>query len=454
MSGPKVVRVVTREELVSQCQALLARLDQSITLWKEACESLGQANQSDMEKVVARRKELEALFRSDKFQDFTRSTSEEMAFLESDIGRRQALFLEVRAREAARREAGQQAAQTLLSALKGRRGSVDEGLLKSLELAAAGRLGREEADKLLAQGFKSLSSAGEQGLSQSQLDLAKRLSSGIGAEGLVQWTASSEPTDPRLDAVVRGIAELSLYAPSGLAAELEKRLEAVRSTADSGQRNMRLDSLNIDITEVRLLAVKVSGLVKDIKLLDAELESFGEETGELRRRLESALQDRKVDGLEVALKVAQTGFAEMQKESAARKRRHVVLHGLAKLGYSVNEGMSTALADAGRVVVKKPDFPGYGIELMGAGDSARLQVRTVALSAARDKSRDLDAESRWCSDFTKLKTELEKSGTHLIIERAKAVGEVALRELDLQEEIHSGTKVGKTISRGRTGGAA
>jgi hypothetical protein len=356
--------------------------------------------------------------------------------------------LEVKAREAARSEAGQQTARTLLSTLNGRRGSVDEGLLKSLELAAAGRLGSEEVDKLLAQVFKSLSpEAGELKLSQSQIDLAKRLASGIGVGDLEQWTASSEPTDPRLDAVVRGLAELSLHAPPGLVSEIEKRLEAARSTADSGQRNMRLDSLNIDITEARNLAVKISELVKDIKLLDAELESFGGETGELRHGLKLALQERKLESLAGALKVAQTGFSEMQKKRAALYRRQVVLHGLAKLGYSVNEGMSIALADAGRVVVQKPDLPGYGIELMGGGDSARLQVRTVALSAARDKSRDLDAESRWCSDFTKLKSELEKSGTHMIIERAKAVGEVALRVIE--EEPRPRTTVGKAISRGR-----
>lgn len=453
MSGPKVVRVVTREELVSHGQALLARLDQSIALWTEACEAIGQANQSDLEKVVARRSELEALFRSDKFQDFTQSTSEEMAFLESDIGKRRTLYLEAKARESARSESGQQTARTLLSTLNGRRGSLDEGLLKSLELAAAGSLGREEVDKLLAQVFKSLSPAArELELSQSQLDLAKRLASGLELGDLEQWAASSESTDSRLDAAVRGIAELSLHAPSGLVAELEKRLEAARSTADRGQRNMRLDSLNIDITEARILAVNISELVKNIKLLDAELKSFGGETGELRHVLKSALHERNFESLGVALKVAQTRYSEMQKERAALNRRQAVLHGLAKLGYSVNEGMSTALADAGRVVIQKPDIPGYGIELMGGGDTARLQVRTVALSADRDKSRDLDAESRWCSDFTKLKSELEKSGTNLIIERAKAVGEVALRVVE--EELRPSTAVGKAINRGRTGGAA
>ena len=118
MSGPKVVRVVSREELVSQCNLLLARLDQSVVLWKEACESIGQFGQSDLDKVVARRNELESLFRSDRFQEFTRDANSEVAFLEADIGKRRTLFYEAKAREAGRRESGLQTATTLLSVLK------------------------------------------------------------------------------------------------------------------------------------------------------------------------------------------------------------------------------------------------------------------------------------------------------------------------------------------------
>lgn len=44
-------------------------------------------------------------------------------------------------------------------------------------------------------------------------------------------------------------------------------------------------------------------------------------------------------------------------------------------------------------MVRKPDLPGYGVELVGGDDSVRLQVRTVALAAVRDKTRDLDAET-------------------------------------------------------------
>ena len=37
MSGPKVVRIVTREELVAESTALLARLDAAIQQWQRDC---------------------------------------------------------------------------------------------------------------------------------------------------------------------------------------------------------------------------------------------------------------------------------------------------------------------------------------------------------------------------------------------------------------------------------
>lgn len=430
MSGPKVVRVVTREEQVSQCQLLLARLDQSVALWKEACESIGQVDQSELDKVISRRNDLESLFRSDQFQNFTRDANDEIAFLESDVDRRKALYFEAKAREAARRESALQTARTLLSALKASDAVIDEGLLKSLELAKSGTLGREEVDKLLAQGFKLLAPAEEKGLSQSQRDLAKRMAAAMGTESPEQWTAPGSQPDMRSEAVARGIAELSLHGQPSLIAEFEKRLETVRAILDGGQRNLRLDSLNIEVNDARLRAIRVSSLVKDIKLLDAELAAFGGETEELRNKLRESLDSKSPEEMEVAHEAARVDLSNMEKQKAASERRHAVLHGLAKLGYSVNEGMSTALSSGGRVVVQKPDFPGYGVELLGGTDSERLQVRTVALAAVRDKARDVDAERRWCSDFTKLRTNLGTTGTQLVIERAVDVGVVPLRVVE------------------------
>jgi hypothetical protein len=400
---------------------------------------MGQVGKSDFEKVINRRNELESLFLSDKFNDFIRGVNNEVGFLESDIGRRRTLYLEAKVREAGRRESGIQNASTLLSVLKTSSQEAEGELLKSLALARSGSLSREEVDKILAQAFKLLSPTQEKGLSQSQRDLAKRLASGMGAEIIEQWKNPGSQSDPRSEAVVRGIAELSLYEQQSLVAQFEKRLETVRSILDKSQRNLRLDSLIIEVNDARLRSIRVSALVKDIKLLDAELSAFFGETDELRRKLRDALGSKRPEEMEAALEAVGVNLIDMQKQKASIERRQAVLRGLAKLGYAVNEGMFTALPNAGRAVLQKPDFPGYGVELLGGADTERLQVRTVALAAVRDKSRDIDAERRWCSDFTKLRTDLGTIGTQLIIERAVDVGVVPIKVVETDDGNSSGT---------------
>ncbi|RBL67017.1 hypothetical protein C3E98_034375, partial [Pseudomonas sp. MWU13-2625] len=124
--------------------------------------------------------------------------------------------------------------------------------------------------------------------------------------------------------------------------------------------------------------------------------------------------------------------AELQQR-AALARRQAVLEGLASLGYEVREGMATAWAQDGRVVLRKGATPGYGVEVGGNADNGRLQVRAVALSAQRDTQRDKDIETIWCGEFQRLQALLAARGDNLSIEKALAVGAVPLREVLLDD---------------------
>ena len=113
---------------------------------------------------------------------------------------------------------------------------------------------------------------------------------------------------------------------------------------------------------------------------------------------------------------------------AAHMRRQVVLKGLASLGYQVNEGLETAWVRAGHLVIERPSQPGYGVELGGTGEKGRIQARVVAFrAAAADKTRDIDAEQLWCSDFAHLGQQLAATGTEFILEKAMPVGAVPLK---------------------------
>ena len=88
MSGPKVVRIVTREEIVEICNDHLARLEASLKQW----ERVGRRNELLSEKEVAgtrmRHANLRALLAADRFTDLQKQVPEEIAYLKGDTERR------------------------------------------------------------------------------------------------------------------------------------------------------------------------------------------------------------------------------------------------------------------------------------------------------------------------------------------------------------------------------
>lgn len=115
---------------------------------------------------------------------------------------------------------------------------------------------------------------------------------------------------------------------------------------------------------------------------------------------------------------------------AAEERRRAVLEGLASLGYEVSEGMMTAWVTGGRVVLRKPANPGYGVELSGGQQADIMQVRAVGIgdpAGARDTGRDRDMETIWCNEFERLQALVAKAGGNVSIESARPVGQYPLK---------------------------
>ena len=94
--------------------------------------------------------------------------------------------------------------------------------------------------------------------------------------------------------------------------------------------------------------------------------------------------------------------------------------------------MATAWAENGRIVVRKPNEKGYGVELGAVEDAERVQVQLVSFEPSSDASKasqDRDRETIWCSEFSRLQSLLEKSGTSLHIEKALPVGAKPLKQV-------------------------
>ena len=106
-----------------------------------------------------------------------------------------------------------------------------------------------------------------------------------------------------------------------------------------------------------------------------------------------------------AVKAAEAELEVERQRHAVAARREAILKELAALGYEIREGLQTALAKDGKVVVRKAAHPNYGVEVIAPEKGDKLSFRAVTFgqgSAPRNKARDADMEVLWCRDFEKL----------------------------------------------------
>lgn len=435
MSGPKVVRVVTREELLAHSMTIATRLQDAIQRWEAAASEAGALNDEEMTQTRARRDKLLAELGADRFSEFNRGANSEIVFLNADTERRRELAAARRANlRTIRLRAGQNAA-TLLAVLGEKRINADSEVLRVLELATQGKGDVEAVQAALASGFRQLTPP-EPGASVSQVqrELADRLAKGMQDERFSEWKAAQTQVrhavdDPRVEAISRQLELLRLLDREAASFDgFEMRLQACIRESSDAQSGMKLDTLLLELASAVRKAKEMARVVDEVGVVLAQLAQLeGEESLAARAQLQAAAAARDISSMKRGIEVARTVQTEAEAAIAAHARRSAVLEGLAKLGYTVREGMETAWVESGRIVIQKPGLSGYGIELAGAPDAQRMQVRAVSLGQAVDTLRDTDAEQLWCGDFDKLKIDLSQQGTNVFVDKAMRVGEVPLK---------------------------
>lgn len=95
------------------------------------------------------------------------------------------------------------------------------------------------------------------------------------------------------------------------------------------------------------------------------------------------LNTMSVKELKILIDNCEHTLAKITEKTEAMYRQQVILQGLASLGYEVRHGMDTQWAKDGRLVLRNPSTPGYGIEL------ARMQVRAFKLTSEKNQQRDV-----------------------------------------------------------------
>lgn len=438
MSGPKVVRVITREERVAESTAILAQLDRALARWQKAVTADEQDATTVLAAAATRRAELTAVLEADRFAQFNRAAQRELAFLAGDVEQRGERVALRRAQASATRLRIRQNADLLLQALADQGIAHDASLLQSLAAAARGKVDEAAAEQALAAGFRLLADRKEgRHLTNEQAALAKRLAGGDVDSGLAQWTAGSagQVDDARLVSLTQQLERLRLAeGEAATVLAFEDRLGRVLAERSADRRSMVLDTLLVDLSAaVQSAKAAATSLAQAHMLIDELARIAGDEASAARTQLQQCVASGALESLASQIEASRGLVQNAARADAARSRRAAVLQGLASLGYTVHEGMETVWVDQGRVVVHKPGLDGYAVELSGAPAAERLQVRTVALAPSRDTARDTDAERVGCGDFSQLKDGLALVGTEVFIDKAMGVGVVPLKVVEASD---------------------
>jgi hypothetical protein len=428
MSGPKVVRIVTREEIEAICRAHIAQVDAAIA------RVIGTLKRHDMltdDKVAAleqRRTALEKAFEAERYMDVQKVAPSIVDHCNAEIAsiEAKAIVAAEAARNRGRRLA--EAARSVISLRERHKLPVGPELrLVAGQASNAGSDALDEMQRQLDQALREVMKAGAStDLSKDAKDLAGRLGAGQTATTLEDWLIQNPlPVDEmerRLDKV---LAELKVIGDQSLFEVFAARAAAIAEEPARDRRDLLTNSLILDASTSVAKAKESASLRLQIGGVASELASYPGVAKDLLARVESAKSLSDANALRGVLAEAQVATEQVKREVAAKARRQAVLQGLATLGYEVREGMATAWAKDGRVVVRKPGDTDYGVELGSASDVSRLQVRLVGSdqpASPRDNARDRDREVSWCSDFDLLKSAVAARGGEIVIEQALGVG--------------------------------
>lgn len=432
MSGPKVVRIVTRDELIEICRAHLARLDAALSQWERIGRRNSCLDETALKGARTRRDELVNLLAKDRFMELQKQVPVEISLLQSDMETRLAAAAAEKAAANSRERRRGEAAGAILSALRNSGKTIEPSLERAIERVAAGG----PDDGALAAGLRLLAPESSDRRGQTRAHAEKLKSGEASGPSLEDWLLSQglqtrDDTQERLEAKLTTLAQLD---PELDLSPWETRIrEAVRET-DLFRRRLLLDGLEVDLGRTTAEAKALLRARDALRLQIAEIATAGlPNVEEYAATLESA---QVVAALDVATSRCIAAMEAHRATQAAAARRAAVLEGLAGLGYEVTDGMSTAWVDQGRVVLRKAAQPEYGVEVAGSGESGRLQLRAVALTNGNvgpDPSRDADIETMWCGDVARLSQYLGKEGGQLAIERALAVGSTPLKRIEAGE---------------------
>jgi len=449
MSGPKVVRIVTREEIQAICRGLLRAFELA------AAHLLQQAKRYDVPRaalendIASRRETLTALFNKDQWLDFQKLAPAMTDYLVTEEAKIKAQAQAAAELARSKRRHLADSARSLIIILENTGRPIPQALrtiprealqADDQQLAAL----QATVDRVIQQETGPGASAP---LSVEATALAKRLGTGEKGQTVAEWlrvrqVVMSDVASARLDAL---LAEIETNEDADVAIGFVARAAAIAGEESEQRRALLTDSLILDAAASARRRHEQEAKFDKLRAMQASLEGLATPQAQLMAsNIAKVLQARDASGIDGLISDGALLIDSETRDLAAVSRRRAILTGLASLGYEVREGMTTSWVRDGRITLRKPGTPDYGVELGAPADAARLQIRLVGSdrpSTPRSTQRDRDQETIWCSEFGKLQDLIAKSSGELILERAQPVGAVAVKTVVMESTVPEGRDI-------------
>ncbi|WP_285315469.1 hypothetical protein [Providencia rettgeri] len=301
------------------------------------------------------------------------------------------------------------------------------------QLVSANEQDENQSNKLI---FKALALLSPQSAALTPTAVALLNQLKAQSEGVKQFWQSGLPQTPfakQCEQILLMIEKLKLMTSIDDAQRAEQQLVELRELKEGTQRHLRADSLIMTLAEQLKLSQQRVELIDKIEQLCDELAIFASDENEVMiSNALASIQSSSIEALTTWIDKLGSAVSVAEQQVVAAAQRKTVLDGLGKLGYQVQDTDVKAWLDDGKVVVTHPATPGYGLEL--GGKQARFQARTVAFSAGRDNSRDLDVDAIWCNQHQQLQDIIAQTDAELVVEQALPAGSGEMKVYETQSE--------------------
>ena len=422
MSGPKVIKVLTKEERAQIVGRRLNKLQRVLQRWEETHRRLNCFSEQKFQTFRSRYQQLDYVPEQNELDQLVGEVNSEIAFLNHEIQQVKTEAIKFRTKERLNINWKDYAHTLLLHK------DLSESKRQQLQAALDDNSSENEIKEMVSQLL--IGDTGELSTTSSSIEITDRqkqiitlLQNDLHLIQPEKWQAPVEEKDNKWLRLQSLISELEIFFPEQFKIYSEQ-LNTLAQREHQQDYYLYFDSL---LLNVQSIVQTQRELVQQIEILEDLLNELPAEHFLLEQAKLGIQSKDKKQIQQITVNIQQL-LQQKSEYQAAQSKRKAILNGLAELGYKVQEGMATLWAENGHLIVQKSSIPEYGVEIIG-NTQEKIQMRTVCFSEEQNTQRDTDAEILWCDSFGKLQNKLFDQEITLSIEKQIEAGAIPVKHV-------------------------